>query len=261
MFFIASKIFWAVATPSNVVLWLALAGALLLFTRWRGAGRRLCVAAALGLLLLGWSPLGGLLLQPLEGRFPLPPADMPAPDVILVLGGAGSPELTAARGLATLNQEAGRMTAAVALARRFPGARVVFSGGSGVLRGSASSEADVARRFLAEMGVAAARLGVEDRSRNTYENALFTQELFQPQAGERWLLVTSAAHMPRAVGIFRQAGFPVTAYPAQYHTAAGVTQVGDVSRGLALTDAAVREWVGLLAYRAIGRTGAFFPAP
>ena len=81
--------------------------------------------------------------------------------------------------------------------------------------------------------------------------------------GERWLLVTSAQHMPRAVGCFRRVGFPVEAYPVDWHTFPRwqprfSLQFG---AGLALTDAVVHEWEGLLAYWLTGRTSALFPAP
>jgi uncharacterized SAM-binding protein YcdF (DUF218 family) len=261
MFFVLSKIFTFVALPSNVILFLAGAGALLLFTRWWRAGRIFCSGAALLLLIFGVLPGGALLLAPLENRFPPPPASMAAPDVIVVLGGAVETSVTEERNIVSLNEAAGRMTQAVALARRYPSARLIFPGGSANLLTVGMSEADVARRFFDEAGIPPERVSYEGQSRNTYENATFMRALYPPRDGERWLLVTSASHMPRAMGIFRLAGFPVFAFPAHYLLAPGALPFGTVSGGLHITEVAAREWTGLVAYRLKGYTDVLFPTP
>lgn len=103
---------------------------------------------------------------------------------------------------------------------------------------------------------------MERRSRNTYENAVFTKALVAPKPGERWLLVTSAYHMPRSVGLFRRAGFLVEPYPVDWRIGERVFAFENVSAdGLFRTDIAVREWLGLLAYRLSGRTGELLPGP
>ncbi|MDB5509135.1 MAG: YdcF family protein [Hyphomicrobiales bacterium] len=260
MFFPLSKIFWFVALPSNLLVLLVAAGVTLLFTRWRRAGRALCTAAVLGFLVAGFLPLGVVLLGPLENRFTRPAADAPAPDVILVLGGALDTDLSLVRGIVSLTDAGGRMTEAVALARRYPEARIVFSGGSARLVGAGTPETAAAQRYFQQMGIDPARISYESRSRNTYENAVFTRDLFQPKSDERWWLVTSAFHMPRSMGIFRQAGFPVTPWPAHYYTAPGKFRWMEVSYGLRLTEVGVREWVGLAAYWLSGRTDSLFPA-
>ncbi len=92
---------------------------------------------------------------------------------------------------------------------------------------------------------------------------MFSKELAKPKPGERWLLVTSAQHMPRAIGVFRQAGFAVEAYPVAWQTGLrpdfepSLNIVGNLS-GL---DAAAYEWVGLAAYWFTGKSAALFPAP
>lgn len=261
MFFFLSKMFWFLAVPSNLLVLLAVLGTGLLFTRWRRTGRAACAASALGLVVAGFLPLGVFLLGPLENRFARPPADAPAPDVILVLGGALDTDLTMVRGVVSLTDAGARMTEAVALARRYPEARLVFSGGSGRLVGAGTPESAAAQLFFRQMGVDPARLSFESRSRNTHENAVFTRDLFQPKPGERWWLVTSAFHMPRSMGIFRQAGLPVTPWPAHYYTAPGKFRWFEVSYGLRLTEVGLREWIGLAAYWLSGRTDALFPGP
>ncbi len=173
---------------------------------------------ALGLLVCGMSPLGVWLARPLEGRFPLPAADMAAPTGIIVLGGSMDQLTTAARGQPTIGAAPGRMTEAVALAGRFPEARLVFTGGSAAVLDAEGDEAAAARAVFLQLGIPPERITLERESRNTYENAVLTKAIVQPKPGERWLLVTSAWHMPRSVGIFRQAGWPVIPYPTDYET-------------------------------------------
>ena len=182
----------------------------------------------------------------------------------MVLGGALDTLVSATRPEAALNEAAERMTAEVDLARRYPAARIIFSGGSGQLIFQGELEADVARRFFDSMGLAPGRVLGEDKSRDTNENAVFSKQLANPQPNERWLLVTSAYHMPRSIGTFRCAGFAVEAYPCDWRTrgasdlARPFTSLGD---GFRRTDTAMREWVGLIMYRLTGRSSEFFPGP
>jgi uncharacterized SAM-binding protein YcdF (DUF218 family) len=105
---------------------------------------------------------------------------------------------------------------------------------------------------------------LEGRARNTIENAIYAKQLARPKLGERWLLVTSAYHLPRAVGAFRKVGFPVEAYPVDWRTR-GVRDLlrpfWSVGDGLRRVDTAVREWVGLAAYWMTGRSSELFPGP
>ena len=264
MFFVVSKIVWFVVAPLNALVFLFILGQVLGATGWRRAGRTATWGALAGLLLVGFSPVGVLLMRPLEDRFPQPPADLAAPTGIVVLGGSTDEVISAARDQVTIADAATRVTAAVELARRFPTARLVFSGGSGTLLLRQRTEAEDTRRVWISMGVAPDRITTEDRSRNTDENARFTADLIRPKAGERWLLVTSAVHMPRAMGLFRAVNFPVIPYPVDYRTSgtwADFLIPRDAILGFGRFTIALREWVGLAVYRATGRIGALFPAP
>jgi uncharacterized SAM-binding protein YcdF (DUF218 family) len=237
---------------------------LLLPTRFARAGRAVAFASLIVLAILGLSPVGNALMIPLEDRFPRWDATRGPPDGIIVLGGAISPDVSAARDEVALNEAAERLTAAVELARRYPAARIVFSGGSGALIYDEAAEAPFALRLLEELGVPRARILLEDRSRNTVENAIFSKALIQPKAGERWLLVTSAHHVPRAIGVFRKMGFPVEPYPVDWRTrgaADALRPFATVGDGLRRSDTAVREWVGLAVYWLTGRSSALFPRP
>jgi uncharacterized SAM-binding protein YcdF (DUF218 family) len=263
MFFYASKTLGFFTLPSNILFTLALVGIVLMFTRLQRTGRALVVISVLLLAGAGLSPLGNALILPLEQRFPKWDETRGAPAGIVVLGGAVSPEVSAGRGEPALNEAAERMTAAAELARRYPQARIVFTGGSSRLFGG-PDEARPALRLWENLGVPRERILVEARSRNTVENAAFSKELVQPKAEERWLLVTSAAHMPRSIGVFRKAGFDVEACPVDWRTAGeddAFAFFASFAGGLARTDAAAHEWVGLLMYWFAGRTDELFPAP
>ena len=259
MFFYVSKVAWFFAGPTNLLVILSALGAMLLFTRWRRFGRAAVAIGAIGLLMVGFSPLGKLIVRPLEDRFPqarLHAAE--AVDGIIVLGGG----IGFTRGQIAFNEAGGRLTAGIELAKRHPRARLVFAGGEGALVLEGRTEAEAAEALFRLAGIASERLVMENRSRNTRENALFTRELVQAKAGERWLLVTSAFHMPRAVGCFRAAGFDVEAHPVDYRSEGDRTDLLPfrfMFNGMQLTDLAVKEWIGLAVYRLAGYTPAFLP--
>jgi len=264
MFFILSKILGFFALPSNLIISLGILGVLLLRTRHARAGWQIVIVSLLLLAAVGFSPIGNVMMLNLEQRFPPWDAARGEPAGIVVLGGALSPEISAARGAAALNEAAERLTAAVELARRYPNARIVYSGGSGNLLHSDVSEADQALPQFEKLGLVRARVLLESRSRNTAENAVFSKRLAKPKPGERWLLVTSAHHMPRAVACFRRAGFAVEPYPVDWRTRGrdDLTEpFGSLAGGLARADAAAKEYVGLFVYWLTGRTSELWPGP
>ena len=264
MFFILAKTVGFFSAPSNVLITLALFGVLLMATRFARAGRRLVVIAVIGLAICGLTPFGNAIILPLEERFPPYDASRGAPAGIISLGGALDTVVSPVRNEVALNEAAERMTAMAELARRYPQARIVFSGGSGRLIFDGVSEASLAARLFESFGIARERITLEDKSRDTLENARFTRELVKPKPGERWLLVTSAHHMPRSVGLFRAEGFPVEAFPVDYRTRGAIDVLrafSPMSDGLRRTDTAMREWVGLVIYRLSGRTDELLPAP
>ena len=250
--------------PLNLLVELGIIAVVLMATRFAGFGRKLAATTLVLLALAAFSPLGNLLLYPLESRFPPWDPSRGAPDGIIVLGGSVDTDLSAAHQTPAVLHAADRLLAPAALARRFPNARIVFTGGSANLVATDAKEADYSVPILESTGIAKERLIVERESRNTYENAIFTKRLAGPKPGERWLLVTSAYHMPRSMGIFRKAGFEVEAYPVDWRMGGrddlfSFTNVG--ADGLGRTDVAMREWIGLLAYRVMGRTSELLPGP
>lgn len=261
MSFAASKILWWIANPGNLLL-LALCLALLCrLLGWRRTGMGLIVAVTTACLLVTVLPLRVWVLRPLENRFAFP-ASLARVDGVIVLGGMINAELSVDRGQPVLTDSAERLVAFADLARRFPDARLIFTGGSASLFGGEDREADIARQVLGSMGMDLERVQFERESRNTFENAVFSQRLAEPRAGEVWLLVTSAYHMPRAMGIFRKVGWEVTPYPVDYSVPARETYPGfSLLDGLYGVQWGTREWIGLAFYWLAGRTSALFPHP
>lgn len=255
-----SKIFWRLVEPDLLLLAVVSVGLALAATRrWARAGMRTAMAGVLLLLAIAFLPTDAWLLGPLEDRFP-PVHDMPANvDGIIALGGAIDAVRTAAHGIPSLNEEAERVTTFVTLARRYPAAKLVFASGSASVFAENPKEADAAKQLFADLGMDTTKIMFERESRNTYENAIFSKRLADPKPGETWILVTSAAHMPRAVGVFRGAGWPVLPWPVAYK--AGGAYAPGLASHLSDVERAMHEWLGLVAYRLLGRTDALFPAP
>lgn len=264
MFFLFSKLIGFVTLPSNAIGLLGALGLSLLVLRRHKAGYVSLSCSVALLLIFGFSPIGNILLLTLSERFPAWQFDGRDPDGIIILGGAIDSELSVARNALELDSSAERVIAMLQLARRYPAARIVFSGGSGNLLENPVPEAPFAGRLLEEFGLTNDRVVLESESRTTDENATFTRKLVTPKPGERWLLVTSAFHMPRSVGAFRAVGFDVEAYPVDWRTHGwedAAKPFVKLSNGLSRIDVAIHEWIGLTGIWLVGRSPELFPAP
>ena len=253
----------SLARPDNILLVFLALGTGLLITRWRRLGGGLVLVSAASLIVIAVLPLGGWLLAPLENRFP-PLRTLPQRvDGIIVLGGGIHHDLTVARRQLTLRGPGERLVAFLRLARHYPEARLIMAEGKGSLGPREFDEALPAKPFLADMGIDAGRVLYEDQARNTYENGVLSRRLANYRAGQQWILVTSAWHMPRAVGAFRRAGWPVIPYPVDFRTDGtfAVSSRLDLKGGLEAFSLALREWAALAIYRILGRTDQWLPGP
>jgi uncharacterized SAM-binding protein YcdF (DUF218 family) len=256
---VVTKLIWLVLNPANLLLAALVLGSTLLFTSRRRLGRWLVAATVLSALLVSFAPLEVLLLEPLQNRFPT--AALPKKiDGIIVLGGAVDARESNRQGRLVLNSRAERITASIDLAQRFPDAKFAYTGGS---TGEVISEAELVRPLLLKMGIAETRIILETRSRDTFENAMLTRELLKADTGKTWILVTSASHMPRAMGAFRKAGWNVVAYPVDFRRLGeGDETFGrHLGRGLSLVNSTTREWIGLVHYYMVGKSDQLFPSP
>jgi uncharacterized SAM-binding protein YcdF (DUF218 family) len=251
MMFALSKIVWFFAQPSNVLIFLTFLFSVFFIFRWRKLYTFFSVLLCFWIVCLGFLPVGMVLLYPLENRFkPKDIADISiAPVGIIVLGGAVEFGLTESRRTYTLSNSGERVLEGILLAKRFPNAKVIVND-------------DETMFYMNEVGIAKERIVLEGESRNTFENAKYTRELFPGNTDGSWLLVTSAGHMPRAVGSFCKMGFDIIPWPVDYRTPASVSWRllrYEFPEKLEVLDLATKEWLGLVAYRLAGRTNALFP--
>jgi len=255
MFFL-SKILALITQPLGWVALLMLLALVWLRSKPRRAQRLLASALVL-LLLTGWLPLPHALIRQLEVQYPEFPPQADVRDFVgvIVLGGATeSGYIAQAHTQPQVTDGAERMTATVALLQRNPALRMVYTGGEGELLGTGPSEAERARGFFESLGASGHRMRYEAVSRNTFENAVLTAKLDGIDITQRWLLVTSAWHMPRAMGSFQKAGWNVTAYPVDFRTAPSTPWTEySLRSGVAQWQLVLHELVGLLAYRLAGR--------
>ena len=264
LFFLLSKLAWVFLSPINLILILLIIGTLLWrTTRWAGLGKLAFFSGSLlGLAVMAY-PIGDYLIQPLEKRFPLQ-TEQTLPkqiDGIIVLGGGEELGRSLSWKVPQVGMGGDRYIAAKYLSQRYPDAKVIFTGGSGdPFTQNSLGEGWVAKGLFKMLGIPQDRWIVESKSRNTYENFKFVKPLL-PKAEGRYLLVTSAYHMPRSVGIARKQGIQVIPYPTDFLSYDAAHRHFDFKTydHLHSLEKAVREWIGLTVYYWTGKTSAWLP--
>jgi uncharacterized SAM-binding protein YcdF (DUF218 family) len=261
LFFYGSKVLWQLISPDNLFVILLLVALLLDYLGKRQYARRIFVFLITSLVFLGLFPVGGWLLYPLETRFQHNPKLPAQVDGVILLGGSIMPELSDHWQQLEINDYGERLIGFIDLAHRFPNARLVFTGGSASITGNTTTEASVLKLHLHELGIDTKRVEYEGRARNTAENAYYTRQLVSPLPDSNWVLITTAYHMPRSIGVFCQVGWSVIPYPVDHHTNPDkLLKIGfnllSNAGGLKL---AIHEWAGLFAYYISGRISQPFP--
>lgn len=268
MFFTVSKIALTILRPSNAAVLASLFAMLAAMLQWKG-GHAFLLITTTTLAMIAILPVGQWLLLFLEYRLPSPTTLPKGIDGAIVLGGGFNCRASKLPDYVELGDAGNRAATLIRLGRHYPAAILVYSGGSGTLLGSPMHEADQARAFFQQQGFDPKDILFEEASRNTWENALNTVKLVRPSPNQTWLLVTSASHMPRAVGVFRKLGWPVVPFPVDFKVPKAIERGGIVgldwrfnaSARLSELDRAVKEWIGLLAYWLSGKTASLLPAP
>ncbi|MDX1491495.1 MAG: YdcF family protein [Pseudohongiellaceae bacterium] len=261
VFFWASKLVWLLISPANLLYLIIVLATGLLYSPWRNAGRKVLVSACTILGLIAIFPVGEWLIYPLESRFAATPALPENVEGIIALGGALDSVSSKAWQQTNSNESADRIHALIELAQRYPQARIVFTGGSGSLRNQSIKEAELIGPLLQTMGLDLRRLETEADSRNTWENARNSKALIQPTSAGNWILVTSAFHMPRSRGVFCANNWPTIAWPVDHRSSKDdlFRMEFKLSQHMSTLDTALREWVGLIAYRLSGKTNQLLP--
>ncbi|MGN6669978.1 MAG: YdcF family protein [Candidatus Nucleicultricaceae bacterium] len=198
----------------------------------------------------------------LENRFPR--IESIESDVVgaILLGGSFDRPVTVARGTLSYTPAAGRFNGFVELAKQNPRLKLVFTGG-GVAIPGAKSESDYAKELFESMGFDTSSIIFEGSSKDTVQNATLSFNLVKPKPGEKWLLVTSALHMPRAVGLFEGAGWSVVPYPVDYHTSGRYDKAPNLSivKAFYAWHHAIREFVAMTNNYINGYSKVWMPGP
>ncbi len=260
-----SKLAWNLLSPGNILTLMLLAGAFMVSAeslRAQRLGHRLCFFGAMMLFLIMVLPIGEWAITPLENRFPIAHPDHV--DGVILIGGDEEVSISEKRGVPVTFEATRRHLTFAALAHKYPNAQLVWSGGPLVPRKSPGlREADITLQDLTSLGISKDRVIVEDQSRDTYENAVFATRMVHPKPDQTWLLVTSAWHMPRAVACFRKAGWNVIPAPTGYFTTGEfslhVNHKLNLTAQLYLLSNALHEYIGLAAYKLMGRTDELWP--
>ena len=260
--FVFSKLFWLIAQPLSLGFFLTLFGLLVggLGFKWL---RTISLAIALIIEFLAlFTTTGAVAIGVLEARFSR--ADLPAqtPECAIVLGGGFDGTVTKIRGNIEFGAAGDRFIEGLRLARLYPDMKLVITGGDPTLDHSSEGDADIAERFYTEMGLDPTRTILENQSRNTEENAAFTAPILKVHNLSSCLLVTSAFHMPRSVGLFRKVGVEITPWPVDYKTTGQEKLAFDffeLSNNAMLLETALHEYVGLLASFLTGKSDSLIP--
>lgn len=262
LFFWISKLTWLIISPDSLLLLLVLLSFVFLYLKKYKITKIILGSLSVVLITLAFIPIGEWLLYPLESRFQTNPSLPDKVDGIIVLSGSEDPLLSDIWKQVELGGTAERNLAFIALARQFPEAKLVFTGGTGSLTHQKYKAADIAKILFQQQGLDLQRVIFERESRNTYENAVYSYHIVSPKAAEKWVLITTAWHMPRSVGIFCKANWPVIPYPVDHQTQKGhLFRLNfDLSGNLVAVQTAFKEWLGLLAYRVSDKTTALLPA-
>jgi uncharacterized SAM-binding protein YcdF (DUF218 family) len=238
-------------------------GTIFIYMRREKLGRRLLGITAVMAVLVATLPIGHNLIVILENRFPAVQALPAKVDGIIVLGGVVNEVITKTRGQISIGGAVERLISFAALSKKYPTAKLLFTGGSGKILSKNIKEGDVVGSLLEELGVDVERLIIENNSRNTFENAVLSKQLVQPLPEETWILITSAFHMPRSVGVFRKVGWDIVPFPVDYYLEdnLGIDLSFNLIGGISFLSRAFHEWLGLLVYWLTDRSVAFFPSP
>ena len=259
-----AKLVWTMVQPLSLILVLLVFALVALLRGKRGWAGFWLLANAVLLFLFAFTSLGYLMIAPLEERFLRPDPPPQRVEGIIILGGGIDGEVSGARGITELSAGGDRFVEGLAMALRYPQAKIVITGGFGSLVSDGESDADAARRFYTAMGIAPDRLVLEGNSRSTAENAAMTRDILGADGEGTMLLVTSAFHMPRSMGFFRSAGFDVIPWPTDYRSAGNEPFRFDPTNppeNLLTSTTAIREWIALLIYSTLGQIDTLFPAP
>ncbi len=243
---------WIINIDLFFILLLLIGSGLLLFHR-KTWGKRFLVTSCLGFIFFGVVPIGLWTIEQLENHFPKIQTIPPDAKGMILLGGSFDKMTTLARGETAYNLAGGRFIQFIEFAKEHPQLQLVFTG--------TPFEVETAKKEFKALGLDPNAVVFEGNSKDTKENAAKTAALIKPKPDEKWILITSAYHMPRSVGLFRKAGFNVIPFPLDYHAPGKYEPwffIG-LTLNLSAWQASSREWLGMVINYLMGRSSEVYP--
>jgi uncharacterized SAM-binding protein YcdF (DUF218 family) len=260
MSFYLSKIIWFLFNPFNLILILLFFGLLLNLIPLKLFSKICYLFSFLLFFITGILPIGSFLNYNLEKDFFYTASYPEHIDGILILGGATNPFLSNEHNQINFNDSSERLIESIFLIKRFPDAKVIFSGGSGSISEPNLTHAFVAKKFFQNMDIDHKKIIYEDKSRNTYENILFSKRIARPHSAEKWLLVTSAFHLKRSLAISEKLKWTFIPFATDFNKSKkfkwrlSINFLSNINE----FNKASHEWMGLISYYLMGRSSSIF---
>lgn len=256
MTFYLSKVLWFMFSPFNLILISIVIGYFFNAINLKFLSKFFYIFSLSVFFISSAMPTGSYLNYMLEKNFHSPKNLPDTIDGILILAGATNPYLTKEHNQVNLNGAVERLTESISLIKDYPNAKIIFSGGSGSLKHPDLNHASVAKNFFKNMGIDSGKIYFENKSRNTYENILFAKKIANPKKSEKWLLVTSASHLNRSLGVAKKLEWTFIPYAVDFNKPKKFTWKFSFNllSNLSEFQQASHEWIGLFAYYLMGRS-------
>ena len=260
MSFYLSKILWLILNPFNIFIFITLLSIFLYFIKLKRLSLIIFLINFVFITLISFLPIGSYLIYTIEKEYHSninPPEKV---DGILILGGATIPQLYNEYNQISLNGSSERLVESVFIIKKFDKAKVIFSGGSGLVNRPDLDHAKVAKSFYKKIGIETNQIIFEDKSRNTYENIIYSKKIANPKINENWLLITSASHMKRALLIADKNNWKLIPYAVDFKNIKNFKLIPNLEllKNLNSFQQASHEWLGLISYYLMGRTAKVF---
>ena len=260
MTFYLSKFLWFVFNPFNLLIIIIIIGYLFNLFNLKLLSKFFYFFAVFIFFISAVMPTGSYLNYLLEKNFHSKNYLPETIDGILILSGATNPYLTKEHNQINFHGSVERLTESVSLIKKYPNAKIIFSGGSGSLKYPSLDHASVAKNFFSNMGIDSSKIYYEKTSHNTYENILFSKRIARPKINEKWLLVTSAFHLNRSLGVSEKLEWIFIPYAVDFNKTKKFSWKlsFNLLSNLLEFQQASHEWAGLLAYYLMGRSDRIF---
>ena len=260
MSFYLSKILWLILNPFNIFIFVTLISIFLYFVKLRKLSLIIFVINFVFITLISFLPIGSYLIYKIEKEYHsyIKPPDQV--DGILILGGATNPLLYNEYDQISLNGSSERLVESVFIIKKFDKAKIIFSGGSGILNRPDLNHAQVAKSFYKKIGIEIDKIIFENNSRNTHENIIYSKKIANPKINENWLLITSASHMKRALLIADKNNWELIPYAVDFKNIKDFKFIPNLNllSNLNSFQQGSHEWLGLVSYYLMGRTNKVF---